>query len=105
MLLLSVALAGAGVETLERQLIGTWDIPVIGATTRVTYKPDHSCIRWSIGLGASPPARARWRLEGRDIITSYEGCEQRDTIVKLTSTHLRVRDTLRNQVFTYTRVK
>jgi hypothetical protein len=104
-LLLSIALASAGSESVERRLIGTWDIPVIDATTRVTYKPDHSCVMWSDGLGGVATVRARWRVDGRDIITSYQGREARDTIVKLTSTELQVRDGVRNQLFTYTRVK
>ncbi len=89
----------------ESKLLGTWNIPVIDAVTRVTYKPDHTCDIWSDGMGGVTTDIAEWRVEGDQIITRYKGKESKTTIVNLTRDDLQIKEAGEQMVFTYTRVK
>jgi hypothetical protein len=86
----------------EAKLIGTWDIPVIGATDRVTYKPDHTCFTSIVGLTA---LAGKWRVEGNQLITTYKNQEVKATIVKITPDELKLKFAGKDTVYTWTRVK
>jgi hypothetical protein len=103
--LLAVAMFGGCDRSAESKLVGTWNIPVIDAVTRVTYKSDHTCEIWSDGMGGIITDTADWHVEGDQIITRYKGKESKMTIVKLTRNELQIKEAGEQTVFTYTRVK
>jgi hypothetical protein len=94
-------------STIERQLIGTWEAPGVevvyaanndySAPTwvmQITFTPDHHEF-WRVP-GIDRQARARWYLEGHDLVFTTEsesdfgppGSTLRETITKLTSDEL-----------------
>jgi hypothetical protein len=86
----------------EAKLIGTWDIPVIGATDRVTYKPDHTCLTSMAGVIA---LAGQWRVEGNQLITRYKNEEVKATIVKITPDELKLKFAGKDTVYTWTRIR
>ena len=102
---IALAFFSACQRSTESKLIGTWNVPVIDASTRITYKADHTCDVWSDGLGGASTETAEWRLEGDRIITRYKGREAATIIVSISQKDLRVKDANKDTIFTYTRVK
>src|SRR5260370_34759681 len=72
----------------EAKLIGTWDIPVTGATDRVTYKPDHTCFT---SMNNVVTLAGKWRVEGNQLTTRYKKEEVKATIVKITPDELKLK--------------
>ncbi len=86
----------------EAKLIGTWDFPVVGATDRVTYKPDHTCFTSMAGVIT---LAGQWRVEGNQLITRYKNKEVKATIVKITPDELKLKFAEKDTVYKWTRIK
>jgi hypothetical protein len=86
----------------EAKLIGTWDIPVISTTVRVTYKLDHTCFTSMAGVIT---LAGQWRVEKDQLITTYKDQEVKATIVKITGDELKLKFAGKDTVYTWTRVK
>jgi hypothetical protein len=86
----------------EAKLIGTWDIPVAGATDRVTYRSDHTCFT---SMSSVITLVGKWRVEGNQLITRYRNEEVKTTIVKITPDELKLKFAGKDTVYTWTRVK
>ncbi len=99
-----VALLGSCGRPTEAKLIGTWNVPVIDASTRITYSPDHTCDIWSDGMGVVTTDTATWRLKGDQLVTRHKGKEIKSTIV-ITRDELKIKDAGQDTFYTWTRVK
>jgi hypothetical protein len=86
----------------EAKLIGTWDIPVKGATDRVTYKPDHTCFT---SMNNVITLAGKWHVEGNQLTTRYKNEEVKATIVKITPDELKLKFAGKDTVYKWMRIK
>jgi hypothetical protein len=105
-LVVPVALLTSCARSTESKLIGTWDVPSSNATTRITYKPDHTWTILTNNRHGISTDTAEWRLEGDEIVELWRGKQVgRIRIVSITADQLRIEDRTAKAILTWSRVK
>lgn len=87
--------------------MGEWDAPAIDATTRITFRSDHTSVVSTTGLGDHTfTGTARWRVDGDYLVVTTDDhhVERRAKIVQVAAEKLRLREP-DGKILTYTRVK
>jgi len=81
--------------------------PVFDASVYITFRADHTLVSSGYGLGGKSRAdfgAGRWRVDGNQLVTRFEGKDVRARIVKITAKELQIEESP-GKIFTYKRAQ